>query len=126
MKIVLTGEYIELLAKLVARDEETEVLVSDTLKLFEKNYKDTRLGVHALTKRMSGKWAMGIMGDELSDLRIVFEWLGKDKVRLLAIGLHSVVYGRVKKKELMVSDEVWEMEDKRSFDQGMGIKKPAF
>ena len=106
MKIVLTGEYIELLAKLVARDEETEVLVSDTLKLFEKNYKDTRLGVHALTKRMSGKWAMGIMGDELSDLRIVFEWLGKDKVRLLAIGLHSVVYGRVKKKELMVSDEV--------------------
>ena len=94
MKIVLSGEYIELIAKLVAKDEETEVLVSDTLKLFEKNYKDTRLGVHALTKRMSGKWAMGIMGDESDDLRIVFEWLGSNSVRLIMIDPHPLVYAR--------------------------------
>lgn len=60
------------------------------IKLFIINTEDTRLHSHALRKRMKGKFAFSITGD----IRIVYEWLGKNTVRFLAIGGHNKVYNR--------------------------------
>lgn len=60
------------------------------IKLFIVNTEDTRLHNHALRKRMKGKLAFSITGD----IRIIYEWLGKNKVRFLAIGGHNKVYNR--------------------------------
>ena len=58
---------------------------------FRKNPNDSRLCNHALTKRMKGKFAFNITGD----IRIVYEWLGKNTARFLAIGTHHKVYKKV-------------------------------
>jgi mRNA-degrading endonuclease YafQ of YafQ-DinJ toxin-antitoxin module len=55
-----------------------------------RNPDDTRLDRHPLTKKMGGKWAFSIT----DDIRIVYEWLGKNTVRFLAIGKHRKVYFR--------------------------------
>lgn len=64
------------------------------IKLFAINSNDTRLGNHALIKRMKGKFAFRIT----DDIRIVYKWLGKNTVRFLAIGGHSRVYKRLNEK----------------------------
>ncbi len=58
--------------------------------LTQKNPNDTRLDNHQLTKRMEGKWAFSIT----DDIRIVYEWLGKNTARFLAIGGHSKIYSQ--------------------------------
>lgn len=60
------------------------------IKLFAINSNDTRLGNHALIKKMKGKFAFSITGD----IRIVYKWLGKNTVRFLAVGGHKKVYTR--------------------------------
>jgi len=40
---------------------------------------------------MRGKFSFSITGD----VRIVYEWLGRNEVRFLAIGGHRKVYGKV-------------------------------
>jgi len=64
------------------------VEVNRKVKWFRKNPQDTRLKNHALRKRMRGKFAFWIT----SDIRIVYEWSGKNTVRFLAIGGHKEVY----------------------------------
>ena len=59
---------------------------------FRKNPNDTRLDNHDLKKKMKGQWAFSIT----SDVRIVYEWMGKNWVRFLAIGGHIKVYGALK------------------------------
>ncbi len=41
---------------------------------------------------MKGKFAFSITGD----MRIIYEWLGKNTVRFLAIGGHKKVYTQLK------------------------------
>lgn len=55
---------------------------------FKNNPEDTRLDNHILKGRMKGKFAFSVTGD----IRIVYEWLGKNTVRFLAIGGHNRVY----------------------------------
>ena len=94
IKVKVTGDFGEAYDELVKSEPELLDKIDSTVELFGTNPKDTRLGVHALMKRMKGKWAMGIMGDESDDLRIVFEWLGSNSVRLIMIGPHPLVYAR--------------------------------
>jgi mRNA-degrading endonuclease YafQ of YafQ-DinJ toxin-antitoxin module len=48
-----------------------------------------RLSNHALTKSMKGKWAFSIT----DDIRIIYEKIGPQTIRFLAIGKHTEVYG---------------------------------
>lgn len=92
MKIELSGEYNKTLYELLSNDSKLLEYVEETVRIFKKNPQDTRLKTHPLRKRLKGKWAMGIIGDETGDLRIIFEKLGKSKVRFLIIGPHIMVY----------------------------------
>ncbi len=71
-------------------DDELYGLILQREKLFMNKPNDSRLDNHALRKRMKGKFAFSITGD----MRIIYEWLGKNTVRLLAIGGHKKVYSR--------------------------------
>lgn len=88
MKILRVGQFEKMLKKLFDEDVELFDLAQIQIKLFQKNYKDTRLKTHALKKKMEGKWAFSVD----NDVRVVFEWLGKTTVRFLAIGDHNKVY----------------------------------
>ena len=96
MKIVYAGTYLEMLAGLLVHNDEIEFLIKETIVLFQNNPSDTRLRVHPLTRRLKGKWGMGVLGDKSGDMRVVFEWLGVGTVRFLGIGSHTVVYGKKK------------------------------
>ena len=87
IKVKRSGNFIKMLDKL---DDDPQMydLIRQRIVLFTKNSKDTRLKNHALRKKMKGKFAFSIT----SDIRIVYQWLGKTMVRFLAIGGHSRVY----------------------------------
>lgn len=88
IKIIRSGEYTQMLQEI----DNNELLdkIQYLIKLFIVNTEDTRLRSHALRKRMKGKFAFSITGD----MRIIYEWLGKNTVRFLAIGGHNKVYAR--------------------------------
>ena len=94
MKISFVGEFDQRYRELTAENSELKVLVDQKVMWFKKNPNDTRLDNHALTKQMEGKWAFNIT----DDIRIVYEWLGKNTVRFLAIGSHKEVYKSLNQK----------------------------
>lgn len=88
IKIKETGEYVEMLEELLLKKPVLRDEVERKVRWFEKNPNDTRLDNHPLRKQMQGKWAFSI--DE--NVRIVYEWLGHNTARFLAIGGHNRVY----------------------------------
>ena len=94
MKVIRSGKFRLMLVELGEKSEEMVDLAELQIRWFRKNPEDTRLRIHALRERMEGKWAFSVTGDT----RIVFEWLGKNTARLLAIGPHKVVYERQKRR----------------------------
>ncbi len=88
VKVEFKGKFSTMYRNLTKDDAELRDLIADTIRLFEKNPDDTRLDNHALTRKMSGKWAFRIN----DDIRIVYEWVGNNTVRFLAIGSHKEVY----------------------------------
>jgi mRNA-degrading endonuclease YafQ of YafQ-DinJ toxin-antitoxin module len=88
LKIRRTVGYYQSEKDLLDSNPELWVLISKRVFWFAKNNRDTRLKDHALVKRLKGKRAFSI--DD--DLRIVFEVIGKNEVRFLAIGGHEKVY----------------------------------
>ncbi len=90
IKVSLNGKFESLYRELLRDMPWLENVVFEKTLLFSSNPNDTRLKNHPLTKRLQGKWAFSIN----DDIRIVYEWLGKNTVRFLAIGSHGNVYKR--------------------------------
>ncbi len=88
IKIRLRKGYPKQYEELTEEDGELKKLIFKKVRLFEKNPDDSRLRNHALTRKMEGLWAFSIT----DDIRIVYEWIGKQSVRFLAIGSHKEVY----------------------------------
>jgi mRNA-degrading endonuclease YafQ of YafQ-DinJ toxin-antitoxin module len=88
VKISYAREYRELFKKLLLGKPDLQSTVDQCVLRFQKNPNDTRLDNHQLTKTLEGKWAFSIT----DDIRIVYEWIGKNTVRFLAIGGHPQVY----------------------------------
>lgn len=88
IKISFIGKYRENLEEVLLEDPSLEEEINQRVRWFTKNPEDTRLENHVLTGKMEGKSAFGIT----SDIRIIYEWLGKTSVRFLAIGRHKKVY----------------------------------
>lgn len=86
--IKYSGRYYSMLRSLIQKDEKITIIVESKILLFQKNPQDSRLQNHALTRRMRGKYAFRIT----DDIRIVYKWIGKQSVALLAIGSHKDVY----------------------------------
>lgn len=90
ISVKFQGTYYETLSELLEEQPIISSEIDRRIKWFQKNPNDTRLENHQLKDRMYGKWAFSIT----SDIRIVYEWLGKNTVRFLAIGKHTQVYSR--------------------------------
>lgn len=88
IKIKRVGTFDKMLESLCVEDERLIDKVEKAIIRFQKNPSDTRLKNHKLVGRLAGKWAFNIT----ADLRIVYEWQGKNTVRFIAIGTHSQVY----------------------------------
>ncbi len=80
--------YYKNLKELLQEFPDLQVEIEQRIKWFSKNPNDTRLGNHDLHKKMVGQWSFWIT----DDIRIIYKWLGKNKVRFLAIGGHTKVY----------------------------------
>lgn len=91
IKVVRSQRYEETLKKLLIDYKDIES-IRTAIKIFLRKPDDTRLKTHALRKRLAGKYAFSV--DD--DVRVIFEWLGKNMVRFLTIGKHNDVYGRKK------------------------------
>lgn len=90
VRIKRSGKFDRMLDNLYLANEDLREVIRQRIKLFENNPNDTRLDNHPLRKRLAGKWAFSITGN----IRIVYEWLGGNSVRFLAIGPHPGVYSR--------------------------------
>ncbi len=88
IKIKKRRDFSEMLEELTAQDKSMKPIIIERIKWFQNNPQDTRLDNHLLTGKMSGQWAFSIT----DDIRIVYEWIGKNIVRFLAIGGHQKVY----------------------------------
>ena len=93
IKIKLTGRFDSMYRDLVEGDEELKDLITEKVSWFKRNPADTRLKNHKLSKQLRGKWAFSIT----DDMRIVYQWQGKNKARFLAIGPHEQVYSSIEK-----------------------------
>lgn len=90
IKIDFSGRFRIMYEELVEKEIDLKQVIFHRIELFRKNPQDTRLANHALTKHLKGNYAFSI--DD--DVRIVYEWKGKNNVRFLAIGIHRKVYFR--------------------------------
>ncbi len=90
INVDFSGYFHKMYEELISDELHLKKLIFHRIKLFRKNPQDTRLDNHPLTKRMEGKYAFSV--DD--DIRIVYEWLGKNTARFLAIGKHSQVYSQ--------------------------------
>lgn len=88
IEIKFTGRYWQGVEKLSSENSEYLNLIDNAVAIFRKKPQDTRLDIHPLRRRLTGKWAISID----NDVRIVFEWKGKYRVRFLAIDRHPGVY----------------------------------
>jgi mRNA-degrading endonuclease YafQ of YafQ-DinJ toxin-antitoxin module len=77
---------------LLASQPSLEKVIFKKVKWFKTNPNDSRLKNHALKRRMKGKFSFSIT----DDIRIIYERMGKNTVRFLAIGGHSKVYVKIK------------------------------
>ena len=95
IRIKYTHSFRQDLKNLLESDPSSEKRVDQAVSRFVKNPNDTRIQTHALKKRLKGKNAFSVT----DDIRIVFEWLGKNQARFLAIGPHHQVYPGYRKRK---------------------------
>lgn len=88
LRVSQTDSFDKMYEDLCVNNPKLELEIQKRIGWFKKNPQDTRLQNHALLNRMLGKFAFSITGD----IRIVYEWIGKNTVRFLAIGGHKKVY----------------------------------
>jgi len=93
LKIEYSGRFMDQYVNLVSEEETIKEFVAQAVKKFRNNPQDARLKNHSFHRRMKGKWAFSVT----DDIRIIYQWLGKTTVRLLAIGHHSDVYSSISK-----------------------------
>jgi len=88
IRINPTGDFDDSYREFVRSDPELKSTILSHMLWFRKNPADSRLRNHKLTGRMKGKWVFSVT----NDIRIVYTWVGKQAVRLLAVGRHPDVY----------------------------------
>lgn len=88
IKIRYSGSYYHGYKDLLGTSPELKLAIERSVHLFTKNPDDSRLDNHPLKRRMEGKWAFSIT----ADVRIVYEFIGRNSVRFLVIGPHTKVY----------------------------------
>lgn len=89
-KVDYSAGYISDLNTLLLNNYELKEEIIKRIKWFRKKPSDSRLDDHILTGKLAGRCAFSIT----DDIRILYKWVGKNRVLFLAIGGHGKVYGR--------------------------------
>ena len=95
IKVQQSGDFHAQYLEITRDNQELQDLIADVIHWFEKNPADTRIRNHPLHRSMKGKWAFSVTGD----IRIIYEWLGTNTVRFLAIGDHPQIYSKKREEE---------------------------
>lgn len=90
IRIYYSSSYNQDIKILTSNDSNLEGEIEKRIKWFRRKPTDERIVNHVLTGKLKGFWAFSIT----DDIRILYEWIGKNKVRFLAIGGHGKVYAR--------------------------------
>lgn len=90
VKISSGDRYSTMLREIIHKQPDLKTIIDISVNHFKKNPDDTRLKNHKLKKRLAGKNAFSVT----DDIRIVYEWIGKNTARFLAIGDHAKVYSQ--------------------------------
>ena len=90
IRVDFSAEYIRNLQELYSENSIIKEEIEKRIKWFCKKPSDERLEDHPLRGELFGKQAFSIT----DDIRIVYKWVGKNRVKFLAIGGHSKVYGK--------------------------------
>lgn len=90
VKIRLSTSYQLDYRAFILKHPEIEKELRTKIKWFAKKPEDSRLRNHALTGKLRGYWAFSIT----NDIRIIYQWIGKNRVSFEGIGGHPKVYDR--------------------------------
>lgn len=88
VRVFVTENYLTGLKRLHERAPELDDEVRKRIFWFVKRPSDERLENHPLTGEMAGLWSFSVT----DDIRIVYLWIDKHRVRFLTIGSHTEVY----------------------------------
>jgi len=88
MKVYFHPKFVRQYRLLRKRNPELAKKLKERTEIFVKNPHHPLLKTHGLSGKLKEKYAFWISWD----LRIVFEFLDKEKVRFLALGKHDQVY----------------------------------
>ena len=86
--LVPSSLFLRQVKKLNKKDKQTARQLEKQLKLLIKNPYDSRLKTHKLSGKLKGRFAFSIA----QDMRVVFRFIGSNKILLVAIGSHNQVY----------------------------------
>ncbi len=101
MHIKTSGKFDRQKKDLLLQQPELKTPIFDSIRQFQKNPKDTRLGAHPLKRKMTGTYAFSVT----DDIRIIFEKTGPQTVRFIGIGTHPQMYpGYRKTSASMLND----------------------
>lgn len=96
VNVKFTGTYYLGLQQLLVTQPQLKHKIEKAVVSFKRNPVDSRSMNHALRRKLEGKWAFCVT----DDIRIVYEWLGKNTARFLTIGGHKNVYKKIATKKL--------------------------
>ena len=88
MKIYLAPKFVQQYRLLCKRDSKLAEKLKKRVEIFARDPHHPLLKTHPLSGKLKDKFAFWISWD----LRIVFEYLGENKIRFLALGKHDQVY----------------------------------
>ena len=88
VKIKQSSQYVSDYKDLIFKNSEITADIAKRLSLFCRKPDDDRLRNHKLKGKLADRWAFSIN----DDIRIIYKWIGKNRVRFLRIGGHNKVY----------------------------------
>lgn len=83
MHVEFTAPFLRQLRKL---DPDLQEEVAEKVELFQSNPDYPGLKIHKLKERLKDRWSFSVN----YKTRIVFQYLAKDRIVLLAVGNHDV------------------------------------
>jgi addiction module RelE/StbE family toxin len=88
IEIGISSSFKRAFKKRISIDKELEKLFWKKMEIFANNPHEPVLKTHKLSGELEGLWSFSIT----YDIRVIFEFLDKNKVLLIDIGSHEEVY----------------------------------
>ena len=88
IEVAFSSSFKKAFKKKIKGDKEVKAMFWKEVEIFIKNPFDKRLKTHKLSGKLKDLWSFSIE----YDLRVIFYFVGNDKVIFVDIGKHDEVY----------------------------------